>query len=138
MTSVIDYRVCWKPTLGKHRTICLHYTSVCDLLQYGVEEASEEVCIIFFDLSKAFDTVPHLPLLHKLSYLQVPPFLLRWIHDYLSNRSQAVVLGGTTSNILPVVSGVPTRVSIRPIVVPGIHRPGCKLCDLQQHHHVCR
>ena len=66
-------------------------------------DSSQEVCTVFFDLSKAFDTVPHLPLLYKLSCLQVPSFLLRWIHDYLSNRSQAVVLGGTTSDTLPVV-----------------------------------
>ena len=47
-----------------------------------------EVCSVLFDLCKAFNSVPHQPLLHKLFHLQVNPFLLRWIHNYLSNRTQ--------------------------------------------------
>ena len=46
-----------------------------------------EVCSVFFDLCKAFDSVPHQSLLLKLFQLQVNPFLLRCIHNYLSNRS---------------------------------------------------
>ena len=41
---------------------------------------------------------------------------LRWIYDCLSNRSQAVVLGGTTSNILPVVSGAPQGSVLGPLL----------------------
>ena len=38
-----------------------------------------EVCVVFFDISKAFDTVPHLALLSKLSELGLDPYLLKWI-----------------------------------------------------------
>ena len=51
-----------------------------------------EVCVVFFDVSKAFDTVPHSLLLAKLSELGLDPYLLRWIRNYLSDRSQYVVL----------------------------------------------
>ena len=59
------------------------------------------------NLCKAFDSVPHQPLLCKLFNLQVNPFLFRWIHSYLSSRTQSVVLDGAQSDPLPVVSGVP-------------------------------
>ena len=62
---------------------------------------------MFFDLSKAFDTVPHQQLLFKLFELQVDPFLIRWVSNYLIDSTQSVVLGGAQSNPLPVVSGVP-------------------------------
>ena len=34
---------------------------------------------MFFNVSKAFDTVPHLPLLQGMEKLNLNPFLLRWI-----------------------------------------------------------
>ena len=42
-----------------------------------------EVCVVFFDVSKAFDTVPHSLLLAKLHELGLDPYLLRWIRSYL-------------------------------------------------------
>ena len=70
-------------------------------------EEKKEVCAVFFDLRKAFDTVPHLPLMHKLQSLGVESYLLKWIHSYLTNRRQCVVLDGAKSSVLPVSSGVP-------------------------------
>ena len=75
-----------------------------------------ELCSVFFELSKAFDTVPHQPLLYKLSSLNVNLFLLRWIYSYLSNRSQSVVLGCVQSKPLAVVSGVPQGSMLVPLL----------------------
>jgi len=71
---------------------------------------------VFFNLSKAFDTVPHQQLLFKLFELQVDPFLIRWVSNYLTNRTQSVVLGGAQSNPLPVVSGVPQGSVLGPLL----------------------
>ena len=60
-----------------------------------------------FDVSKAFDTVPHSLLLTKLYKLNLNPCLLRWIRSYLSNRSQFVCADSISSSVVPVVSGVP-------------------------------
>ena len=65
-----------------------------------------EVCSIFFNLQKAFDSVPHHSLIAKLSQLNISDFLLKWITDYLTDRSQCVGVEGTTSPTLPVLSGV--------------------------------
>ena len=71
---------------------------------------------MFFDLCKALDSVPHQPLLCKLFHLKVNPFLLRWIHNYLSSRTQSVVLDGAQSDPLPVVSGVPQGPVLGPLL----------------------
>ena len=44
---------------------------------------------VFFDLQKAFDSVPHGPLIDKLIFLNVPTVLVSWISSYLYNRKTA-------------------------------------------------
>ena len=66
-----------------------------------------ELDSIYLDLSKAFDRVPHRLLFTKLERYGISGSLLRWFNSYLTERSQRVVLDGTSSDWLPVTSGVP-------------------------------
>ena len=75
-----------------------------------------EVCVVFFDMRKAFDSVPHIPLLQKLSDVGVNPFILRWIRSYLTNRKQFVVVDGSSSTPLKVLSGVPQGSVLGPLL----------------------
>ena len=75
-----------------------------------------DVCSVFFDLRKAFDSVPHNHLLDKLATLSLCPHLLQWIHSYLSNRSQVVAVGGELSTIKNVLSGVPQGSVLGPLL----------------------
>ena len=61
-------------------------------------DQGREVCVIFFDVSKAFDKVPHLPLLQQMEEINLNPHLIRWFKDYLSDRHQVVAVGGELSN----------------------------------------
>ena len=70
-------------------------------------EKGHEIATIFFDLTKAFDSVPHRQLITKLEVIGLNEHLFSWITDYLMNRHQSVVLNGETSTPLPVTSGVP-------------------------------
>ena len=70
-------------------------------------ERKQQVMCVFFDIHKAFDSVPHQALLNKLSSLNIPFILLRWLTGYLTSRLQHVALGGVCSPWLPVKSGVP-------------------------------
>ena len=60
-------------------------------------ERGSEVCAVFLDLKKAFDRVPHRPVISKLSALDLNPFILRWLENYLMHRSRFVVVGGESS-----------------------------------------
>ena len=79
-------------------------------------EDGNEVCSVYFDLRKAFDSVPHRLLLQKLSDIQLDPYIIQWIESYLSERSQLVAVGGACSPILPVISGVPQGSVLGPLL----------------------
>ena len=52
---------------------------------------------IYLDFSKAFDTVPHKRLLHKLRGYGLSEKMVCWFDDFLSGRMQRVVLGDSKS-----------------------------------------
>jgi hypothetical protein len=56
-------------------------------LDYG-----DQIDGILLDFSKAFDKVPHNRLLMKLDHYGVRNNTLSWIQDFLSDRTQTVVL----------------------------------------------
>ena len=57
------------------------------------------VCGLFVDLQKAFDTVDHIILLHKLSHYGIRDIARCWFSSYLSNRKQFVAINGFDSEI---------------------------------------
>ena len=77
---------------------------------------AEQVDAILLDLSKAFDKVPHIRLCHKLLYYGIVRHTLEWIENFLSGRSQQVILNGECSESCPVLSGVPQGSVLGPLL----------------------
>ena len=63
---------------------------------------------LILDFKKTFDKVPHILLLQKLGNIANPGItLMNWIQDFLTRRTQKVVVNGQASSICDVASGVP-------------------------------
>ena len=64
--------------------------------------------LFFFYFQKVFDSFPHGPLITKLQNTGLHPHIIvKWVQSYLTNRTQRVVVNGSESVSVNVVSGVP-------------------------------
>ena len=73
-------------------------------------------CGIFVDLQKAFDTVDHKILLHKLEYYGIRGACNNWFKSYLSDRKQFVSINGYNSDLMPADCAVPQGSVLGPLL----------------------
>ena len=89
------------------KSCCTQLTQFCDSLSLSLNKNIKSD-IVYFDFAKAFDSVNHDLILHKLKHtFRIDGIFLAFIKNYLSDRWQSVVVHGSTSSRLRVLSGVP-------------------------------
>ena len=90
---------------GKGLSTCDTLLCVSHALQSALE-SGQEARIVQIDFSGAFDRVNHLGILYKLSSVGIIGSVLSILTQFLSNRSQQVIVDGCQSKLVNV-SGVP-------------------------------
>ena len=70
-------------------------------------EEKQTSCMIFCDISKAFDRVWHNGPLFKLCQNGIKGPLLSWVSNYLTNRKQRALINSTASQLDTLSAGVP-------------------------------
>lgn len=70
-------------------------------------DEGKSCCMVFCDLSKAFDRVWHKGLLHELKMYGIDGNMYIWLKSYLSNRTQRVMYKNLFSTMASLHAGVP-------------------------------
>ena len=76
----------------------------------------EHIIAVYMDLSKAFDTIDHKILIHKLKNYGVRGVALSWFIDYLKNRQQYVTFQSQDSQKQNLTCGVPQGSILGPLL----------------------
>ena len=75
----------------KHRSTETQLIQLMDNLAHNIDNRIHTDAILL-DFQKAFDKVPRHRLLYKLKYYGISPQALNWVHSFLTNRTQQVLL----------------------------------------------
>lgn len=80
--------------------------------------------ILFIDFSSVFSTIQRHLMIQKLHHLNIPVQLIHLIHNFLSNRPQALWVGSTTSPTLTTNTGAPQGCVLSPFLYTLYTRHG--------------
>ena len=119
--QIIDYLESHnKINKNQHAYRTKHSTQTCLVESlnhiYRLVDGKRCTAIASLDLSKAFDSISHTLILHKLSKLGLGKECLYWIQSYLADRKQRTKFKSFTSDEETIASGIPQGSIIGPLL----------------------
>eukprot|EP00057_Strongylocentrotus_purpuratus_P010304 XP_011664778.1 PREDICTED: RNA-directed DNA polymerase from mobile element jockey-like [Strongylocentrotus purpuratus] len=99
---------------GLSTTHCL--VDLLHCLYQHAEKSKAVSTLVMTDFRKAFDRIDHTIAIQKMISFGVKPTLIRWIADFLTERTQCVRYRGVTSEWVTMKAGVPQGTKLGPIV----------------------
>ncbi|KAF2361426.1 Reverse transcriptase domain, partial [Trinorchestia longiramus] len=81
-----------------------------------IYDSTKVVDFVYLDFQKAFDKVPHEKLMAKVEAHEIRSNYSRWIRNWLTGRTQSVVIHDETSDLALVTSGVPQKSVLGPLL----------------------
>uniref|UniRef100_A0A1A8BSL2 Reverse transcriptase domain-containing protein n=1 Tax=Nothobranchius kadleci TaxID=1051664 RepID=A0A1A8BSL2_NOTKA len=111
----------------KHHIIgCMHYrkgrsvdakTFILDMVHRHLEIPNSSARLLFVDFSSAFNTLqPHILAGKLASLFHLDDQMILWILDFLTNRSQRVLVNNTLSDLLYTSTGTPQGCVLSPLL----------------------
>ena len=101
--------------LTKGKSYLINVAIFCDIITGWIDEG-RAVDVVYFDFSKALDTVSHNIVGRKLRKCGIDEWMMRWIENWLTGRAERVVISDIVSDWKPVTRSVPQGSVLGPVL----------------------
>ena len=85
--------------------------------------------VLYLDVKKALDSIPHNDLLLKLWYCGICSKFWLWFKSYISSRTQCVSVQGQKSDVLPGLSDIPQGIMLGSFLSSSVSTISSLLCS---------
>lgn len=96
----------WKQKAFQPIDGCGEHVALLNAMIHHSRQTKQPIGLVFLDIAKAFDTVPHDTIFRALHRHQVQPQLIDVIKDMYTNSTTSIMASPTVTESIPILRGV--------------------------------